>query len=673
MTKALLRNSWSPIVLAGTFILLDLLADRLGGCRTGIDLPHIALIGSVLLVSFVVVRRATETHRRAEASLRAARDDLERRVHERVAELESVDAALRRVNERLELTQAASGAGFWDWDIPSGRIEWSPRMFELFGLDMRTTAVSPDVWQSLLHLEDREEAERQIDLALETHGNLAIEYRTAQPDPDGRVRWISASGRGTYDEQGRPLRMSGLCLDITDQKLTELRIAHLASFPEMNPNPVLEFDASGKTAYRNPGSALALARGGLEDDARAFLPDDLPVILQALHQREESAFRREVQVGGSTFSETVHVIPALDVLRLYAFDVTDRGRAEQALRLSEEKYRLLFQNMAEGFALYELLYDEQGRPADWRVLEVNDAYTRHTGIARDRIVGRRASQLFPDAIPEYLSAFAEVVASQAPEVFETYAKAVGRHQRVFVFPAGEHRFATTIEDITDRKRAAEELALVDRERAVLEQRQHLARDLHDSVAQALYSISLGAHTALALLDSDRSGAVEALNYVISMARTGMDEMRAVVFELRPESLEVEGLVVALNRQMAALRARYGIEIGSSLCDEPAAELAVKEALYRIAQEALQNAIKHARADRLEICLTCKPGGVRLEVSDNGMGFDPQVFHPGHLGLQSMRERATGVGGALEILSEPALGTRVCVSVPVPAPETGQAD
>jgi PAS domain S-box-containing protein len=1067
MAKSLLRNTWFPIVLAGTFILLDLLTDSVTGCRPKFDLAHLGLTALIFVVSFAVVHRATETRRRAEASLREAHDDLERRVHERVAELESIDAALRQVNERLELTQAASGAGFWDWDLASGRIEWSPRMFDLFGLEMRDTAASLDAWRSVLHPEDRKEVERQLDLAIESHSDLAIEYRIIRPDPDGKVRWISTLGKGTYDEQGRPIRMSGLCLDVTDQNLADLRIEHLASFPEMNPNPVLEFDASGEPVYRNAGAARALKGGGLEDDARVFLPDDLSVILQALHQQEKSAFRREVLVGSSTFAETVQTIPALDVLRVYAFEITDRLQAEEALRRSEEKYRLLFQNMAEGFALYELLYDEQGRPADWRVLEVNDAYTHHTGVARDFIVGRLASELFPDAIPEYLPRFAEVVASQVPVVFETFAKMTGRYQRVFTFPAGSRRFASTIEDITDRKQAAEALrasqlqveaekrhleavlqalpvgviitdaqggvlltngmdeqiwgrrpmtrnvddygqykawwvdsgkpvqphewasahavlkgepvfgqileiqrfdegrgfvlnsavpirdgeghitgsavaiqditqlrraeqalrdsearfrtvvensrdginmldletgrytfispaqvmltgfgaeelhnlsaeetyerihpadrekliaqqreiaegrddestmeyrwkvksgeyrwfsdsrkvvrdqqgravalvgvtrdvteqrqaaealraseekfaavfrfsptglaiartrdgtfvdvnqafasalgyepseligkrvgeadlivsgdtqtravrqvlegrqvvdhelelrtkngeiatmlaslatiqvgdepcvlavahditerlryqralhraeaalALADREKVVLEQRQRLARDLHDSVAQALYSISLGAHTALALIDGDRNGVVEALDYIISMARNGMDEMRALVFELRPESLEVEGLVAALNRQLAALRARHGIEIGSSLCDEPAAELAIKEALYRIAQEALQNAIRHAEADHLEVCLTCEPDGVRLEVSDNGRGFDPQGLFPGHLGLQSMRERAEGVGGTLEILSEPRRGTCVCAAIPIP--------
>ena len=132
-------------------------------------------------------------------------------------------------------------------------------------------------------------------------------------------------------------------------------------------------------------------------------------------------------------------------------------KAERTLRESEKKYRLLFQNMAEGFALYELIDDEKGRPVDWRVLEVNDAYTRHTGIPRERIVGRTASELFPAAIPEYLPIFEQVVATQTPNSFETFARAVGRHQRVFTFPAGGRRFAGTIEDITGRKSAEAEI------------------------------------------------------------------------------------------------------------------------------------------------------------------------------------------------------------------------
>ena len=138
-------------------------------------------------------------------------------------------------------------------------------------------------------------------------------------------------------------------------------------------------------------------------------------------------------------------------------NITERKDAARVLGASEEKYRLLFESMAEGFALNELLYDDQGRPADWRVLEVNDAYSRHTGISREAIVGRRMSELFPEAIAEYLPQFAEVVARQGSVEFEAFSKRTNLYQQVVSFPAGPHRFASTITDITVRKRAEEAL------------------------------------------------------------------------------------------------------------------------------------------------------------------------------------------------------------------------
>ncbi|MFA7403246.1 MAG: PAS domain S-box protein [Pelobacteraceae bacterium] len=143
--------------------------------------------------------------------------------------------------------------------------------------------------------------------------------------------------------------------------------------------------------------------------------------------------------------------------RAVVTDISERKRTEQTLMASERKYRLLFDNMAEGFALYELLYDDQGTPVDWRVLEVNDAYFMHTGIARDRIVGRRMSELFPEAIPEYLPRFVEVVADQKSMEFETYSKSVDRYQHVMSFPVGPHQFANAIIDITGRRRTEDAL------------------------------------------------------------------------------------------------------------------------------------------------------------------------------------------------------------------------
>ena len=200
--------------------------------------------------------------------------------------------------------------------------------------------------------------------------------------------------------------------------------------------------------------------------------------------------------------------------------------------------------------------------------------------------------------------------------------------------------------------------------AALEERQRLARELHDSVSQALYGIALGAHTARTLLDRDPAQVAEPLDYVLSLAEAGLAEMRALIFELRPESLEIEGLVSALTKQGAALHARHDITVQTDLSAEPALPLKVKQELYRIAQEALHNTVKHAHASEVELRLCQTSEAVILEVCDNGRGFDVTASFPGHLGLHSMQERVKGLGGVLQIESAPGQGTRVRAQVPV---------
>jgi PAS domain S-box-containing protein len=200
-------------------------------------------------------------------------------------------------------------------------------------------------------------------------------------------------------------------------------------------------------------------------------------------------------------------------------------------------------------------------------------------------------------------------------------------------------------------------------RAGLLERQRLARELHDSVSQALYGIALGARTARALADHSPHQLAEPLDYVLSLAEAGMTEMRSLIFELRPESLATEGLVAALDKQVAVLRARHQLTVSAELGAEPELALPVKETLYRIAQEALHNVVKHAHARHVEIRLRGRDDAVELEIGDDGVGFVPDEPRPGHLGMQSMRERAAGQGGSIEVTSAPGLGTTVRVRLP----------
>lgn len=202
------------------------------------------------------------------------------------------------------------------------------------------------------------------------------------------------------------------------------------------------------------------------------------------------------------------------------------------------------------------------------------------------------------------------------------------------------------------------------ELAAFQERQRLARELHDSVSQVLYGISLGAHTAKEALEDDPEQVVTSIEYVLALAEAGLAEMRALIFELRPESLETEGLVAALSRQLAVLQARHKLYVSTEIEEEPNLSIETKHALYRIAQEALHNVVKHSHASAVELRLARRENTILLEVSDNGRGFDASQAFPGHLGLRSMQERAARMGATLIIKSAPGQGTGVSVLAPL---------
>ena len=244
-----------------------------------------------------------------------------------------------------------------------------------------------------------------------------------------------------------------------------------------------------------------------------------------------------------------------------------------------------------------------------------------------------------------------------------------QHPRVF--SPREKRLAEGIGELVtaavERMRLKEEadrLTEQAQEMATLEERNRLARELHDSVSQSLYGIALGARTARALLRRDPEKVAEPLDYVLSLAEAGLTEMRALIFELRPELLENEGLTVALMSQLFSLETRHNIQVKTELCDEPAVSLSVKEMLYRIAREALHNTVKHAQATQIDFRLLCEAEHIVMEIADNGVGFDTRAAFPGHLGLQSMRERAAQISSTFAIESVPDQGTRITLHVPL---------
>jgi PAS domain S-box-containing protein len=206
--------------------------------------------------------------------------------------------------------------------------------------------------------------------------------------------------------------------------------------------------------------------------------------------------------------------------------------------------------------------------------------------------------------------------------------------------------------------------------AALEERQRLARELHDSVSQALFSISLTVRAIESLLLREASlpeAALKKLADLRQLTQGAQAEMRALIFELRPRALEEEGLLQALRKHGAAVAGRelLGVEV---VCPDeatlPRLKPAAEQALYRIAQEALHNVVKHAQASRVEIHLLVEDRAMCLRIADDGRGFERSLVPAGHMGLGTMSQRAVALGGEYTVDSTPGEGTTVTVRVPL---------
>ncbi|WJV49648.1 GAF domain-containing sensor histidine kinase [Streptomyces flavofungini] len=204
-----------------------------------------------------------------------------------------------------------------------------------------------------------------------------------------------------------------------------------------------------------------------------------------------------------------------------------------------------------------------------------------------------------------------------------------------------------------------------RELTIAEERSRLAHELHDAVSQKLFSLRLTAQAAAALVDRDPTRAKGELQQVAALAAEAADELRAAVVELRPAALDEDGLVATLRTHTQVLDRAHSATVTFESGGVRALPASQEEAMLRVAQEALHNALRHAEAEHVAVALEKRGPGAVLRVTDDGRGFDPRAIRRAgrHLGLVSMRDRAGGVGGRLTVESEPGKGTTIEMEVP----------
>ncbi|HEX7586758.1 MAG TPA: PAS domain S-box protein, partial [Anaerolineae bacterium] len=291
---------------------------------------------------------------------------------------------------------------------------------------------------------------------------------------DGSSFIGSLSTTPVRNSEGRLVRIEGIIEDITERKRAEealrQREKKFRILFEQSNDAIFIHDDKGHMLDINPRAVDML---GYSREEMLALPttDYHPpeVVANAMaafnelvktdHVRFDSKFRKK---GGSVIDVEISVRQietGSAIFQALVRDITARKQAEEALRESESKYRLLFENMEEGFALHEIITDENGHPIDFRFLDANAAYERHTGLKPKDCIGKTVREIMPQVDPRQIENYGKVALTGDPLTFEYYSKPFGRHFRVRAFSPQLGRFATIFEDITERKRAEEALRI----------------------------------------------------------------------------------------------------------------------------------------------------------------------------------------------------------------------
>ena len=377
---------------------------------------------------------------------------------------------LKDANDFLLVAQQSADLGLWDWDMATGRLRWSPELFRMFGLEPSTVNPTFDIWQSVLHPDDLLMAESKIREAILDQKPLTNEYRIVTPS--GEIRWIHALGQAIYDETGKPLRMAGVCSNITESKLKEEKILN----SEERHRTILQTAMDGiwlvdtrghlievNDAYcRMSGyNAHELLKMRISDLDSCETDDEVAARMQGITATGKSRFiTKHRRKNGTVFDVEISVQYREDGGgRVVAFlrDITDQIQAEKALRVSERNYRQLFQNNPAGFALHEIILNDEGKPYDYRFLEINPAFEKLTGLKAVDLIGKTQLEVMTNSEPYWAETYGEVALTGKPISFENFSGELNKYYQVNAYAPDPHKFATVFVDITERKLAEEAL------------------------------------------------------------------------------------------------------------------------------------------------------------------------------------------------------------------------
>lgn len=638
-------------------------------------------------------RRRLETHASAlrdatgqvSALLGITRDVTERR---------HADVQLRESEARVRLSVEAANIGLWDWNLVTNEVDYSPEWKSQIGYREDEISNSFSEWESRVHPEDLEPTLKKTNAYLaDPRGRHEVEFRFRHKN--GTYRWIYAHGRVVVGTEGKPDRMLGCHIDITQRKQSEEALKkseeRFSAVFKAAPGSMMLFSLPGGhtvevndrfteiTGYtREEAIGKTTAELGMWADPTAR--ERFLTMLErdgAVASFEADLRHRSGAIRNGLISGEILTIGNESYLLGVFFDITQLKTAELAKRASEEQYRDLVDHMRD----LVCRHDAQGN-----LLFVNRASAELLGYPPGELVGKNLREILEPGTERPYARYLKTILSKGEASGLMLVRTRSGESRVWEYHNTLRTDGPSIftvrglaHDITERQRAEAKLkesrdrlrdlsARLDSARE--EEGKRIAREIHDELGGALTALKWdieGIDKAVSRVANGHEllSVRDKLPAVSGLIDSTIETVRRIAAELRPPVLDDLGLAAAIESQTVQFEQRTGIRC-TFASNTTAARLSRERttAVFRIFQEIMTNVIRHSRAKRVTIKLTERQGWLELRVKDNGRGItDEEKNNTRALGLLGMNERALLVGGEISISGEPGKGTTAVVRVP----------
>ncbi|MDE2085337.1 MAG: PAS domain S-box protein [Xanthomonadaceae bacterium] len=612
--------------------------------------------------------------------------------HVDITERVLIDRELHEVESRLALAVDAANTGLWDWNLHDNTVFYSPIWKRQLGYADDEISNRFEEWQSRVHPDDLAPALARIEAHLKD-SSVAFENEFRMRHKDGSWRWILAYGSLRDAADGQRPHVLGAHIDITERKRAELALSESSQkfaaifsqalsptalmsspdyrFVEVNQAWVELFGFARAEVVGRTGPEIGLT---MDVEKRAHFFTELEQG-KRLQRREIKVLAKSGKVLDVLANASKIDINGKDFVLSILQDVTETREAEARLARHEELLRLFVQHSPAAMAMFD---------RDMRYIVNSRRYAEDFHGDNHDLKGRCHYDVFPE-IPErwkQVHARCQAGASESCER-EEFLRADGQVQwvRWQIVPWHESNGAIGgiilfTEDVTARVMMEKQLEeAADRQKTLalrLAEAQELAQkrlsvELHDRIGQNLTALGIN----LTLIEgtagkNQDTNMANRLRDSRELLRTTTASVRSLIAELRPAVLDDYGLLAGLHWYAEQVHERTGLTIDVTGAEsEPRLQTQFETTLFRIAQEVLNNAIKHAQASRIKIDLACNGRRVTLGIADDGRGFDPAAHRLGprvHWGLEMIAERARSIGASLQVDSAPGAGTRVAIAL-----------